>query len=476
MEKLNKSKLFKGFYYAMIIYIVCAVLFFVVGDRQLKYKENIKELLNNEEAVGGVTDKVIFDQKITSDDDIVSGVQLLVATYSRKNDGNFIVSLLDSDSKKELASSKVSVKEFQDNATYKVLFDKDVTGLKDRQVIVRITADTKVETKAATIYLNKTMATEKASKNGKEMDGTLCISLINEKPIFFGQHYFLFALLGGLLIALYGFNVIRKFKAGKDSLVTMFVGTYIKYKFLIKQLVSRDFKTKYKRSVLGFFWSFLNPLFTMAIQYIVFSTIFRANIDNFPVYLLTGSILFTFFTESVGVGLTSIINNSSLITKVYMPKYIYPVSKVLSTAINLLISFAPLLLAVLVTGEKITKAYLLLPFVVICLLVFCLGMSFMLSAFMVFFRDTQFLWGIVSLLWMYATPLFYPESIIPSHFAFVLKVNPMYYFIKFARIVIMDGISPEPIQYVMCMLCSAVSLIIGMIVFKKSQDRFVLYL
>ena len=155
-------------------------------------------------------------------------------------------------------------------------------------------------------------------------------------------------------------------------------GVWCRYGFLIKQLVSRDFKTKYKRSVLGYLWSFLNPLMTMMVQYIVFSQLFRSNIENFPVYLLSGIVLFSFFTESVGQGLTAILANASLITKVYVPKYIYPVTKVVSSSINLFISLIPLMIVVLLTGQRITKAILLIPFPLICLLIFCIGMTFML--------------------------------------------------------------------------------------------------
>ena len=221
--------------------------------------------------------------------------------------------------------------------------------------------------------------------------------------------------------------------------------------------------------------SFLNPLLTMMVQYIVFSQIFRSSIDNFPVYLLSGIILFGFFTEAVGQGLTAIVSNAPLITKVYVPKYIYPVTKVASCSINLIISIIPLLIVTILTGSKITKAIFILPFVVICLLLFSIGMSLLLSTTMVFFRDTQYLWGIVSLAWTYATPLFYPENIIPDRFRFIQTLNPMYHYIRFIRTVLMEGISPEPMSYLVCGFTAILMCIVGAAVFKKFQDRFVLY-
>jgi len=172
----------------------------------------------------------------------------------------------------------------------------------------------------------------------------------------------------------------------------------------------------------------------------------------------------------------SIVGNASLITKVYVPKYIYPVSKVLSTAINLLLSMIPLLIVVLVTGAPVTKAYLLIPFVVVCVIIFCIGMSFLLSSAMVFFRDTQFLWGVVTILWMYATPLFYPETIIPRHFRLILVWNPMYHYVSFLRAIMLNGISPYLYEYVYCIGFSLAALLCGIAVYKKTEDKFILYI
>ena len=244
----------------------------------------------------------------------------------------------------------------------------------------------------------------------------------------------------------------------------------------MRQLVSRDFKTKYKRSVLGVIWSFLNPLLVMAVQYVVFSTLFRTNINNFPVYLLTGIVFFSFFIEASSMSLMSIVGNTALITKVYMPKYIYPVTRVLSSSINLMLSFLPLILVILLTGTAITPAFILLPFGIVCLILFSMGIGMALSASMVFFRDTQFLWNVLSMLWMYATPIFYPESIIPAKFAFLIRFNPLYHFIKFSRTVILTGVSPDPSAYLYCAVFALGMLAFGAVVFKKTQDRFILHI
>ena len=214
----------------------------------------------------------------------------------------------------------------------------------------------------------------------------------------------------------------------------------------------------------------------MSVQYFVFSTLFASDIPNYSAYLLIGIVCFNFFSESCGMSLTSILGNASLINKVYVPKYIYPLTRTISSVINLAISLIPLFIVCFVTGVQFKPAAPLSVYFLICLIIFSLGIGLLLSASMVFFRDTQFLWGVLSMIWMYATPIFYPESILPEQFQFVLRINPLYYFLKSIRMCILDGLSPEPVVYVQCFLFSLGMLLIGALIFRKSQDRFILYL
>ena len=207
-----------------------------------------------------------------------------------------------------------------------------------------------------------------------------------------------------MAIGLYLLLVYRKWKRGEHSVLANALVAVQKYRFLIKQLVDRDFKAKYKRSVLGVFWSFLNPLLNMLVQYVVFSNMFKFDIPNFPVYLLCGNVVFSYFSESCGMALTSIVGNAGLITKVYVPKYIYPLTRIMSSMVNLLISLIPLFAVALISGLVPTKAYLLLPIPLLLLALFCLGLGMLLAAAMVFFRDIQFLWGVLTTIWMYLTP------------------------------------------------------------------------
>ena len=312
--------------------------------------------------------------------------------------------------------------------------------------------------------------------NGEPGIGKLCVKVNGVKALSFYKVYWLIVSGAFLVIAACCVGWWKQAKRGKNNPLVSISTLYTRYAFLIKQLVSRDFKTKYKRSVLGMAWSFLNPLLTMSVQYIVFSTLFKSDIPNYPVYLLSGIVFMNFFNEAVSMGMTSITGNASLIKKVYMPKYIYPVSRILSSLVNFALAILPLFLVMILTGTAFRPSLLLLVFDILCMLGFVMGMGLMLTTAMTFFQDTQFLWGVVSMMWMYLTPAFYPESIIPARFLTLYHMNPMYQYITFASICIIDGISPEPMAYLWCIVSSLVVLALGVVTFKRHQDRFVLYL
>lgn len=251
---------------------------------------------------------------------------------------------------------------------------------------------------------------------------------------------------------------------------------HYKYGFLLSQLVKRDFKTKYRRSFLGVVWSLLNPLLIMLVQYMVFSTLFRWNIPNFPVYLLTGIIIFNYMSDATSQSMTCIIQNSSLINKVYVPKYIYPLSRILSSGVNFLFSLVALYIVILFSGIRVTWYHIGLLYGMACLFLFICGLSLLLSAMMVFFRDTQFLYSVILTVWNYLTPIFYPETILPSYVLSIEKLNPMYHFIRFARVIILNGGFPDGREWLFCAIFSVVPFLIGAFVFKKSQNKFILNL
>lgn len=293
---------------------------------------------------------------------------------------------------------------------------------------------------------------------------------------YFCENFWYFYAAGSFVLALFFFLVVIRVHKGRVSYIYTAVEALHKYKFLLHQLVKRDFKTKYLRSVLGVLWSFFNPLLMMLVQYIVFSTLFKNTIPHFAAYLIIGNICFSFFNESCSLTLNSIVGNAGLITKVYMPKYIYPLSRTISSLVNLAISLAPMLIVCLITGVRFTFAVFISPYFFFCLFLFSLGVGMLLSCTMVYFRDTQFLWGILVTIWMYFTPVFYSIEIIPGALRRLFELNPMYIFISSIRCCIMYGAVPLPGTFLKSAFAAGLALAVGALVFKKGQDKFILYL
>ena len=257
-------------------------------------------------------------------------------------------------------------------------------------------------------------------------------------------------------------------------LVVTYIHNFLAYKNLLKELVRRDVKTKYRRSVLGMLWSVLNPLGMMIIMSIVFSHVFRSNIENFPVYLMCGQVIFNFYNEASTVAMSSVLGNASLIKKVYVPKYLFPVSKVCSCFVNLVTSFIALVIVIVATGTKLSWTALLVFIPVIYVFVFSLGMGLMLSALVVTFRDLQHLYGILITAWMYMTPIFYPVDMLPEWVADLVRLNPLANFIEMFRNVILYNVVPSGILQAKCIVSCVVALGLGFWIFYKQQDTFIL--
>ena len=251
-----------------------------------------------------------------------------------------------------------------------------------------------------------------------------------------------------------------------------------KYEFLMQQLVSRDFKVKYKRSVLGVLWSLLYPVLTMAVMAVVFTNVFKFSTPgvNYLVYLMSGLVIFNYFSEASNLAMSSVVANFSLINKVYMPKYIFPVSKCVFVGINFVLTLIPLYAIILLTGTGLNIYHLLLPFGYLCLFMFTLGFGLILSTVAVFLRDMFYIYGVILTLWTYLTPIMYDASII-DHPAlqFILKCNPLYWFIYFARRIILYHTVPELNAWIYSFAFGLGFLLLGLLVFKKNQDKFIYY-
>ena len=257
-----------------------------------------------------------------------------------------------------------------------------------------------------------------------------------------------------------------------------------RYSFLMKQLIIRDFKVKYKRSVLGVFWSILQPVLMMTVMAIVFSQMFKFKVEgtNFLVYLMTGIIMFNYFSEASSNAMASVVGNFSLINKVYIPKYIFPFAKCLFVGINFLLTLIPwfgiILLSYFGFGEytcHINAWYLLLPYVFLCLFMFTLGIGLITACISVFLRDMFYIYGIILVIWNYLTPVFYSIQILPTTLQAIFKWNPLYIYLTSARSIVLDASSPSALHMIMMFVYGAVTLLIGVIVFKKKQDKFIYY-
>lgn len=260
--------------------------------------------------------------------------------------------------------------------------------------------------------------------------------------------------------------------------IAAYIHTCKKYRYLLHQLVSRDFKVKYKRSLLGVLWSVLYPLFMMFIMTTVFQNLFKMSGGdvNYPVYILTGLVIFNFYTEATNLAMSSIVGNFNLITKVYIPKYVFPISKTLTACVNMFFSLIALYSVIIMTGQPITWHHFLLLYDFICLLMFTIGMSLIVSALTVFFRDMYHLYGLIVLAWTYMTPIFYDISIINVKLLTIFRANPMYQFISFARRIILYETVPTIQQFILIFCFGFSSLFIGFLFFKKLQKKFIYYI
>ena len=461
-----------------IAYLIFVIAFYFLTGNQLRYRESRGELKMPTATSGTV--ELCRGNEVTqyfqTSVQRLESISVLWGTYYRENAGTVSMELLRTDTNQVLMSGQFDAATIPEGGTTTIYAEQPLEDLPGVELALHITADSREGSAVSPLMDGSNTAAGGLVLNGEQVSGLLCFSTSGTDYIRAGQHYWALVSVVGAVLLVVLILVWSRYLRGQPDVIAAAILAVKKYRFLIKQLVSRDFKTKYKRSVLGVFWSFLNPLLTMTVQYFIFSTIFKSDIEYYPAYLLIGNVSFNFFNEACGMGLMSIVGNSGLITKVYMPKYIYPLTRVMSSVVNLLISLIPLILVSLVTGVHFHKSALLALYFLVCLIIFTLGVAMLLSSAMVFFRDIQFLWSVISMIWMYATPLFYPETILPDQFEFVLQVNPLYHIIKAERTCILSGVSPDPVVYVQCLLMALAALLVGSLVFKKTQNKFVLYL
>lgn len=248
-----------------------------------------------------------------------------------------------------------------------------------------------------------------------------------------------------------------------------------KYRCLLIDLVSRDIKTKYRRSVLGIFWSVLNPLLMMLVLTAIFSQIFRFEIEDFPVYYLTGYIMFNFVSEATNFSMVSIINSAGLIKKVYIPKIIFPLEKCLFSLVNFAFSLIAAVIVFLIVGVQPSWTIILFFIPVIYLLIFNFGFSLILATLNTFFRDVGYLYNVFVTLWMYLTPIIYPITALPGWMQSIVRVNPLYHYVEYFRAVTLYGTIPSLGENLICLSYSLIFLFLGVMIFQKNQNKFIFY-
>lgn len=258
-----------------------------------------------------------------------------------------------------------------------------------------------------------------------------------------------------------------------------------RYVPLLFNLTSRDLKVKYRRSVLGLAWSVLNPLLTMIVLTQVFRLLMRVQVPDYAVYFILGSSMFNFFSDATTASMGAILGSAPLIKKVHIPKYIFPLEKCIFASVNFMFSMIAVIIVMLLNpllngGNVIqpTWSMLLFPVPVIYCFLFSLGIGLLLSSCTVFFRDVLHLYGVFLTMLNYLTPIIYPISLLEEHHTIltIVKLNPLYHFVDYFRSIMLYGQIPDWKANVTCIVLCIVALVAGLLLFKKTQDKFILHI
>ncbi len=246
-------------------------------------------------------------------------------------------------------------------------------------------------------------------------------------------------------------------------------------KFLFSELVKRDFKKKYKRTYLGMLWSILSPLLTLLVMRIVFTQFFGREMEHYTIYLFCGNIVYSFFSDATNGGMGSLMDNSSIFSKINVPKYLFLFSKIVSSLINFGLTFVVFLLFCIIDGVTFTWSFFSLIYPIICLVIFNVGIGMILSALFVFFRDIQYLWSVFTMLLMYMSAIFYT---IDGYSPFVQKLfhlNPIFVYIKYFREAVLFGRLPSLPLHALAAGYALIAFLIGALIYKKCNHKFLYY-
>jgi ABC-type polysaccharide/polyol phosphate export permease len=249
-----------------------------------------------------------------------------------------------------------------------------------------------------------------------------------------------------------------------------------RYRDLVLALVARELKVRYRRSAIGFTWTMLQPLLMMLVLQVVFSSLFRFQLANYPVYAMAGILFWNFFSQSVVSSMNSLRGNSQLLKKVPVPKAVFPIATVASGVINLLFALVPLLLILVITGHPLTPALLFLPVAILLAALFTLGAGLLLSPLSIFFNDIVEMITVILSVLMYLTPIFYPKEIVPQKMRWIVRFNPLRSILEVFRDPIYYGKVPPLSHLTVSFLIVLIALGVGAWAFRKSSDRIPFYI
>lgn len=248
-----------------------------------------------------------------------------------------------------------------------------------------------------------------------------------------------------------------------------------KHQFLLEELIKRDFKKKYKRSVLGMGWSVLSPLLMLLVMRLVFTQIFGRGIEHYTTYLFCGNLVFAFFNESTTQGMSSLMSNTAIFSKVNVPKYLFLLSKNMQTLLNFAITLIVFFIFCIIDSITFTWHFILLLYPILCLEIFNIGLGMILSALYIFFRDIQYLWTIFVQLLMYMSAIFYSVDAYSETVQKVFLINPVYVYIKYFRCVVIDNSVPSLELNALAILYALLAFGIGALIYKKCNHKFLYY-
>lgn len=248
-----------------------------------------------------------------------------------------------------------------------------------------------------------------------------------------------------------------------------------KNRFLLEELIKRDFKKKYKRTVLGMVWSVLSPLLSLMIMNLVFKRLLGSNIEHYTIYLFSGQLVFSYFTDATNGGMSSLMENSDIFTKVNVPKFLFLISKNVSTLINFGLTLAVFFIFVALEGITFTPKFFLLLYPICCLIVFNIGIGLILSALFVFFRDIEYLYGVATQLLMYLSAIFYSIDSFSQIGRFMFLLNPIYLYIRYFRKIVMENTIPTLQFHLLAAAYALIAVGLGAYMYKKYNHRFLYY-